>query len=153
MHYTVCKGYFTFAEETITGRMNCSTKYWNWSLAPSFDSSWRRSPKQSGTKTFTDDFTSMDTSLDFPEHFWKIQSVLLSAVTEIQCIYQRYFKTSGLKCWSNIFKEKGLKILSDKQDLFCRVWCCNLTVMWKALYDILITFIGNTFAGESFNNN
>lgn len=83
----------------------------------------------------------------------KFKSVLLSAVTEIQCIYQRYFKTSGLKCWFNIFKEKGLKILSDKQDLFCRVWFCNLTVMLKALYDILITFIGNTFAGESFNNN
>ena len=36
--------YFTFAEDTITGRMYSSTKYWNWFLAPSFDSSWRRSP-------------------------------------------------------------------------------------------------------------
>jgi len=30
---------FTLAEATIAGRMYSSTKYWNWFLAPSLDSS------------------------------------------------------------------------------------------------------------------
>lgn len=42
--------YRTLAEDTITGRMYSSTKYWNWFLAPSFDSSWRRSPAKHNEK-------------------------------------------------------------------------------------------------------